>query len=277
DELGFRPTYLLSYPVATDDGSISILKEMADGKRCEIGTHCHPWNTPPFNGIPESMICNLPADLQRKKISTLHYKIRDNFGLTPVSFRAGRWGYSKELAQILNSLGYKVDSSVAPFIDWREIGGPDNSDILPQPYRFTDDIRTEDKKGCMVEVPITISFFQSNSLRCNRIMRLLHHKYLKPFHVMGIAYRLNLINRVWLSPEFFSLGEMIKLTRILIRRGHEYLNMPFHSSALLAGATHITKSKDDEVTFLKKIRDYLIFARDEGISSTTLSEMDGLL
>ena len=76
DELGFRPTYLLSYPVATDDGSISILKEMADGKRCEIGTHCHPWNTPPFNGIPESMICNLPADLQRKKISTLLASIR---------------------------------------------------------------------------------------------------------------------------------------------------------------------------------------------------------
>ena len=42
DSFGFKPTYLLSYPVATNDRAISILKSILDRDRCEIGNHCHP-------------------------------------------------------------------------------------------------------------------------------------------------------------------------------------------------------------------------------------------
>jgi hypothetical protein len=39
------------------------------------------------------MLCNLAAELQYRKIRTLHELIGTRFGVRPVSFRAGRWGY----------------------------------------------------------------------------------------------------------------------------------------------------------------------------------------
>lgn len=44
------PTYLINYPVATSMDSVKILKNIYDEEKCEIGTHCHPWNTPPITG-----------------------------------------------------------------------------------------------------------------------------------------------------------------------------------------------------------------------------------
>ena len=48
DEYGVRPTYLLTHEVAVDEGAKSILRDLAAGGRCEIGTHHHPWTTPPL-------------------------------------------------------------------------------------------------------------------------------------------------------------------------------------------------------------------------------------
>ena len=49
DQFNVTPTYLITYPVATNDRAASILKAILDPKRCEIGTQCHPWNTLPLN------------------------------------------------------------------------------------------------------------------------------------------------------------------------------------------------------------------------------------
>src|SRR5215510_14611103 len=71
---GVRPTYLVSYPVVTDPKSVDILGGYRNAGQCEIGTHPHPWNTPPVvderNQI-NSYMCNLPAALQNRKIQTL--------------------------------------------------------------------------------------------------------------------------------------------------------------------------------------------------------------
>ena len=67
DKYDVKPTYLLTYPVATDDNSVSLLRGVMERGGCEIGTHCHPWNTPPFKeqtGPKNSMLCNLPSNLQ---------------------------------------------------------------------------------------------------------------------------------------------------------------------------------------------------------------------
>src|SRR5208337_1476965 len=82
DAYNVKPTYLITYPVATDTESITLLREIEKSGRCEIGMHCHPWNTPPFEEIPgdnNSMLCNLPCDLQYKKMSSLTDAIAKNF------------------------------------------------------------------------------------------------------------------------------------------------------------------------------------------------------
>ena len=44
---GARPTYLVTHEMATRDESASILRELGLTGRAEIGTHLHPWTSPP--------------------------------------------------------------------------------------------------------------------------------------------------------------------------------------------------------------------------------------
>ncbi|MGH7411514.1 MAG: polysaccharide deacetylase family protein, partial [Candidatus Methylomirabilis sp.] len=97
DHFAVTPTYLITYPVATDERAVSVLRAILQRGRCEIGAHCHPWNTPPLEeqaSGPNSMLCNLPGDLQYAKMKSLHETIRRHFGVAPLSFRSGRFGYN---------------------------------------------------------------------------------------------------------------------------------------------------------------------------------------
>ena len=139
DIFGVKPTYLVSYPVATSPRSVDILRGFLDEGKCEIGMHCHPWNTPPFEeeiNNYNTMLCNLPEELQYKKMENLHKMILRNFGIVPVSFRAGRWGFNQGVARALCRLGYRVDTSVTPFENWVIYQGPDFSGFDPFPFRF---------------------------------------------------------------------------------------------------------------------------------------------
>ncbi|NGZ99290.1 MAG: hypothetical protein CV089_24810, partial [Nitrospira sp. WS110] len=95
NEFGIIPTYLLTYPVAMDQHAVAILREIMEGGGCEIGMHCHPWNTPPYEeslNKHNSMLCNLPRTLQFEKLQRLHEAIQNRFDMTPIAFRSGRWG-----------------------------------------------------------------------------------------------------------------------------------------------------------------------------------------
>ena len=68
------PTYLLTYPVTQDEKAAAVFQDLLDAGRCEIGMHCHPWNTPPYQEVMNrynSMLCNLPASLQLEKLQRL--------------------------------------------------------------------------------------------------------------------------------------------------------------------------------------------------------------
>ena len=74
-EFGIIPTYLLTHPVVSDPRAVAILREIMEGGGCEIGMHCHPWNTPPYEeslNKRNSMLCNLPRALQFEKLQRLH-------------------------------------------------------------------------------------------------------------------------------------------------------------------------------------------------------------
>lgn len=276
DNFGVKPTYLITYPVASDHGSVAILKAIHGAGRCEIGSHCHPWNTPPFEeerSSANTMLCNLKKRLQFRKMSFLHMTIEKNFGISPVSFRCGRWGYNSDVAVNLQKLGYKVDTSIAPFMDWSPYEGPDFSRIGPGAFRFeAEDIFRESPDGPLLEVPATVGFYQRNFSMSGRVLRLLTAKPLNKLRLYGMLYRLSLLNRVWLSPEVSDARGMIRLARKMKKNGYPFLNMAFHSPNLCFGMTPFVKTKDEEKIFLERIREFLAFARDEGIDSIKLSE-----
>jgi hypothetical protein len=276
DRFQVNPTYLIDYPVASDDRATSTLKAILEKGRCELGTHCHPWNTPPFQEVTNqrnSMLCNLPADLQYKKIKVLHEAIQQRFGIDPISFRSGRWGYGPDVAKILQELGYKIDTSITSYMDWTREEGPDFSEISPRPFRFSyENIFEHAPDGPLMEIPATVGYFQSNFSLCNQIFKVLTKKPLDRFVVHKVLHKLNLLNRVWLSPEIADAKTMIRLARRMRANGYKLINLFFHSPSLKHGLSPFVRTKDDEREFLQRIRQFLIFAQDTGIASITLSK-----
>ena len=278
DMFGVKPTYLISYPVATNPRSVEILKEILEDGKCEIGMHCHPWNTPPFEeeiNARNSMLCNLPEPLVQQKLRVLHEAICENFGVTPVSFRAGRWGFNSAVARTLNQLSYRVDTSVSPFSDWGQYHGPNFSGFQLQPYRFNpEDIATPRGNGVLLEIPATVGFLQNNFERCQRWTRLFEADFGKKLRLKGILSRLKLLNKVWLSPELAEASDMIQLALRIKKKHYPCLNMSFHSTSLLAGLSPFVGCKADEEGFLLKIERFLIYAAKANLKSKTLAQFE---
>jgi hypothetical protein len=219
------------------------------------------------------MLCNLPGELQYKKIRTLHSAIRQRFGINSISFRSGRWGYGPEVAKHLYELGYKIDTSITPYMDWTNDQGPDFSDISPRPFKFScGDVFRQAPDGTLVEIPPTVGYFQSNFALCNRIFKVLTKKPLDRLVLHRILNKLNLLNRVWLSPEVADAKSMIRLARRMMANEYKLINLFFHSPSLKYGLSPFVQTKDDEVNFLQRIREFLIFAREASVRSMTLSE-----
>lgn len=276
DELDVKPTYLVTYPVATNARSVKILGKIMEEGKCEIGMHCHPWNTPPFDGKPfirkqDTVLCNLSETLVYQKMSTLHESISRNFGVAPVSFRAGRWGLGPVVVRSLLRLGYRFDSSVTPFVNWQDCHGPDFSKLKPDLFRFGWDCCFGRENRKLLEIPVTIGFLQLNFPISKELMRAADSKWGRKLKLYAILSRLGVLNRVWLSPELSDVESMIKLAWRMRRNNCPYLNMTFHSTSLLGGNNSFVKI-NEEKNFFKKIKDFLLFCRNSGCTSLSLSE-----
>lgn len=273
---GVRPTYLMDYPVATNPKSLEMFKRLLETGQCEIGTQCHPWNTPPFEERPgerNTMLCNLPPKLQFLKLQSLHETLVKNLGVTPTSFRAGRWGYSGEVAESIEKLGYTVDTSITAYTDWSHEFGPDFSSIAPEPYYFgPENIFTPKPGGRMLEIPATIGFTQTTHHWANRFFGALKRRPIRRLRLAGVLAGLGLLNQVWLSPEKCTSDEMIALARRLMLTGSPIINLFFHSPSLQPGLTPYVRTPSDRQTFFNRLSEFLSFAKESGIKPIALSD-----
>jgi hypothetical protein len=274
DEYGALPTYLITYPVATNEASVALLREIAESGRGEIGTHCHPWSTPPFEEEMterNSMLCHLPPDLTYRKIETLHNAITKHFPYRPTSFRSGRWGYGPGVAAALDRLGYKVDTSVTALTDWSASKGPDFSHYFPDPYYFNPEaIDRAEPTGRLLQVPATVGFLQPDFRRANALFTRL--RAFPALHLVGIFDRLGWCNKVTLSPEQSSGEQMIALLRTLIRKKMPLAHLFFHSPTFSPGLTSFVRTEADRVDFFNRIRAVLQFAKEAGLKPLRLSD-----
>ena len=283
DEFGVKPTYLVTYPVATNEKTIEIVKRLAGPGNCEIGAHCHPWNTPPFGGDDNrynSMLSNLSPGMQYQKIKTLRDAIAVNIGIRPRSFRAGRWGYNENVGKNLCKLGFKVDTSITPLCDWSDEHGPNFMDSSQLPFTMTFHSNNGSDAGCksrLIEIPASIGFLQHNQAWCKFAMQAVKAGFLKRTRIAGALNRLKLINLVWLSPEVSTGKEMIELAMTFKRIGYTFINMTFHSTSLLPGISPFVKDRNALDNFYNNIKVFIEFARSRGVESVVLSEAAGSL
>jgi hypothetical protein len=277
DRYGAIPTYLVNWAVADAAASSRTLRGLVESGDCEIGMHCHPWNTPPFEEPLDryhSMLCSLPAALVARKLENLHTRIVERVGVVPVTFRAGRWGFSESVGRSLQKLGYTIDTSISPGVDWTKDHGPDYSKAPITPYRFDpSDYLTPAPFGPLLEVPPTIGFWQGHHAARLRIRKaLLGSRAARGLRLPGLLDRTRLLNFGWLSPEPSDAASMIRIARRALRNGTRTLNLCFHSTSLVPGLTPFVRTRADRADFLQRIEVFLRFAAESGIVFSRLSD-----
>jgi hypothetical protein len=277
DRFGARPTYLVNYPPLVDAQSVRVLGELAARKDVELAAHCHPWNTPPrtADGVQDSMMCRFSEAVNRRKITAVRDRMKQELGVTPTSFRAGRWGLGATVTTALHHSGFEVDCSVSPLIDWTPAGGPDHRCAPVVPYRFSPERPlSPDPEGAMVEMPTTIGFFGRHHARKARRRRELESSELvRRLKVVGALDRAGLLTMRWLSPEASSGADMVRLVDgCLTAPARDFLQVTFHSSTLLPGATPFAPDGDARRRFLENLAQVLTHLADSGARFRTLRE-----
>jgi hypothetical protein len=224
------------------------------------------------------MMFNLPGSLNRAKIAEVHRLIEAELGVTPTSFRAGRWGLGPTVAGALVELGYAVDSSVTPFLDWSaRHSGPNYARAPLRPYRFhPTDVLRPSSDGPLVEVPATVGFLHGVPEVAARIRTALARGKLRRTRLLGLLDRLGLVACRLLSPETSTAGEMIALARNLVARDARILNLFLHSSALAPGLTPFVRDERDRAEFLQRIDSFLAFCTEQGFEFSTIAEVGRL-
>jgi len=265
-ELGVRPTYLCTYPMVTRPESRAVLKDLFARGDCEIGTHLHPWNTPPFDGVPGRdgderstpyYQFELGPERFRAKLETLHAAITALTGAPPTAFRAGRFGIDAATLRELLPLGYEVDSSVTPLDQHIDGGGPDFRNAPRFPYRpARHDVGVRGDLD-IVEVPVSVAMTR----RMPRALRLAF-VYMPPWmRLRGLLSSdwLGLVDFGWLYPARFELDLMKRLTTNLRRSPQAPFNVFLHSNELAEGTSGRSGSRSEAegAACLERTRDLL--------------------
>lgn len=281
DRYGAQPTYFANWPVISDPEGADTLAGLLEEGRCELGTHIHPWNTPPFgdwDGPHGSMLCSLPEDAVREKLSTIHYHIVERFGERPTTFRSGRWGMGSTVARVLVELGYAVDSSVTPLIDWSRDGGPDYRDAPLHPYHFSPHAMLEpDEGGELLEFPVSVGFLRGDARRRARLREAARSTFLRSMGLVGALDRTGIASLRWLSPELSTAGEMVRLAENLVARGATSLHLTLHSPSLVPGLTPFVRSAGELQGFMQAIEDFFAYAAGKGFQFEPLGRGPALL
>lgn len=277
DQFSIRPTYLITTPVAESSQATSVLRSILDAGKCEIGTHVHPWNSPPFeeqNSKEESYLCNLPPSIQLAKLENLTSQIERSFGVRPISFRAGRYGADAETINCLRKLGYLVDSSVLPGADYRSGNGPDFRKANCLPYYPNDgDILACGEDDSLLEIPVSAGFTHRYFEAAERMRKFAMRSPWRSLRAVGILDRLGIASHTKLSPEQASIGKMRRLATSILARNNPVLVLMFHSSSLLPRCSPYVNSEADLTLFLGRLEQFFEYAMDRvGLTPITLGE-----
>jgi len=249
------PTYVVDYPVATTPAAAARLAALTKSGECHIGAHLHPWVNPPHVealGSKTSYACNLGSQLEREKILQLKTAISDNLGVTPRAYKAGRYGFGSTTADILESLGFDVDLSVNPHMDFSADGGPNFEGFEPVPSFFG-------QRRRMLELPCTTGFTGLARRFGPTLHRAASTRWLEPLRPVGALARTGTLNKVMLSPEGNTFAEMQALTRTLYQDGVRTFALTFHSPSLKPGCTSYVRTAAERDAFLGTIDRYCDF------------------
>ena len=244
---GVATTYFTNQAVFDNAESRRILLDVARRKRVEIGMHIHPWNTAPYDlaqpvKARDTFVHNLPADVVVPKLQSVYRRFVEN-GLAPTSFRGGRYSCGPIVQEFLRDHGFIADSSVVPFMTWKDDGAPDHRGRDLSPARLAP--RHAGDRSFW-EIPLTLGFTRRPFRFWQRIFDRVEHSWLSRLRLIGIAERLGIVRRIWLNFEQPLGRNMLPLLRKLRGMKLPCLVLTVHSSSLMAGKNQFTPTQADE-------------------------------
>jgi hypothetical protein len=269
---GARPTYLITYPVATDPQSADVLGRLLEGGDCEIGAHHHAWETPPC--VPDDVrrhpyASMLPRTQFEEQLQSLTVAIQGAVGQRPISYRSGRFGLSAAHVAGLERLGYLVESSVAPLFNETHKGGPEFVAAPLTPYFLAYDSAVTAGASDVLEIPVSAAL----NRRLPRALQYAYARLPRPYTSKRALSALRLVRMRWLRPSYSSLDDMCTLARDLAVRSEPVLNVLFHSSESIVGGSPYNRTQAELDAFCERLERFIDYAvRHLGVTPATFSE-----
>lgn len=266
EKIGAHPVYLVDWPVVHDPTAVEIIGDAVRRGTAEVGVQLHPWVNPPFDeevSEHNSFPGNLPAALEAAKFTGLRDAIEAAFGTAPLIYRAGRYGLGPATADLLKRAGIRIDTSVRPLFDYSPQGGPDYSKHPLAPYWV-------DAERSLLELPVTSTYWGPLRQAGPLIHRAQRHM---PTVFSGFS-RLNLLERIALTPEGVSIDEALRGIDTLLADDLPLLVLSFHSPTLAPGHTPYARGEaqvESLYSWFSAVYDALA-AR--GVRSTSVAEIN---
>lgn len=256
DKYQVHPIYFVSPEVLYDERCVDILKREVR-KGAVIGAHLHPeyiqpdrvWGKEIENQTAKYPCFDYTKKIEKEKLVNLTGMIQEKLGVTPIWYRAARFGADNDTVRILAELGYQYDSSVTPKIDWTSKGGPNHSKAPIRSYHISNQdlyekAHAKQEGSGIIEKPITIL-----GKRWGMIGRMLPNHWL--------FYR-------WLRPTHMTCLEMRNVINTLSKKGIREGVMMFHSMEIMINKTPYVRTKWMQKYYLWRLDRILKYASDRG-------------
>ena len=260
---GAKPTYLLSPELLRDGACVERLGALED---CELGAHLHGELAEPGAFEPDvtdAVQRDYPPEVERAKLVSLTDGFRGAFGRAPASFRAGRFGVGPRTIGLLDELGYAVDSSVTPHVDWSDVSpGLSFRDAPAQPYHPDPGDAGRPGDSRVLEVPVTI--LPSTLARVPILGRHVEPRWLRPTRTSGE-------DLVAIARDAIAAARAADAGRAVV------LNAMFHNVEVVAGTSPYAATDAEALRILDRLRVLLQMARREGITGIGLADVPGVL
>jgi hypothetical protein len=262
---GVIPVFLVDYPIATSQEAAEGLRDAIIAGRAEVGVQLHPWVNPPHDeevNVFNSFAGNLPKELERSKFKILRTEIEKRFGVAPRIFRCGRYGTGPNTAEILQEGGIAIDTSVRSLFDYSSGGGPNYRDHPLMPYWL-------DRKGGLLELPLTSVYWGV----LKRLGNWLHPRMWRVPRLRGVLARINLLERIPLTPEGVTAKEAMRGIDAAVAEALPVLVLSFHSPSLVPGNTPYVRNYDDLDAFYEWWRQIFDHLKKHNVQPTSVGEI----
>lgn len=234
EKYGFKPSWLTNYEMAVDPVYREFASDVIARNQGEVGMHLHAWNSPPLYELTgedwryKPYLIEYPEKIIKVKTEFITHLLEDTFQVKMRSHRAGRWAFNAHYARLLIDLGYQVDCSVTPLVNWQftpgspqGAGGTNYLNFLDDAYFIDEQDISRPGNSTLLEVPMTIHYkyppMVNNLKRCYDQLRGKH--------------KTPSVN--WLRPKRNNLYNMLNIVKQSLKQGKGYIEFMLHSSELM--------------------------------------------